>query len=77
VPLRASLPADVAQAYETAQRDNRHDLLATAMCTEMCSELIDEGVEHLHFYTLNQAGMTRNICRALGVTPDTTLMDVA
>jgi len=34
-------------------------------------------VENLHFYTLNQAGMTRNICRALGVTPDTTLMDVA
>ena len=65
----AKVPAWLDQAFETAIRDDRHDLLATAVCTELCSELIDEGVEMLHFYTLNRPDMTREVCRALGVTP--------
>lgn len=65
------------QAFETAIRDDRHDLLATALCTEMCSKLVDEGVETLHFYTLNRPDLTRNVCRALGVMPQIALSDVA
>lgn len=71
------VPGWLDDAFEAAIRDDRHDLLATALCTEMCSTLIDEGVEDLHFYTLNKAELTRNICRALGVTPDLALEDVA
>ena len=71
------IPAWVGQAFEVAERDGRHDLLATALCTELCSELTDEGVEDLHFYTLNRADLTRDVCRALGVTPRVTLSDVA
>ncbi|MDF1729701.1 MAG: methylenetetrahydrofolate reductase [NAD(P)H], partial [Sulfitobacter sp.] len=71
------VPDWVAQAFEAATRDDRHDLLALSLCTELCSELIEEGVEDLHFYTLNRAELTRDVCRALGVTPQASLRDVA
>lgn len=73
----ASVPQWLNDAFETAQRDNRQDLLATAVCTELCSDLIDEGVDHLHFYTLNRPDLTRDICHALGVLPQVALRDVA
>ncbi|WP_187432075.1 5,10-methylenetetrahydrofolate reductase [Roseobacter fucihabitans] len=73
-----SIPAWLDQAFEAALRDDRHDLLATAVCTELCSELLDEGVDALHFYTLNRPDMTREICHALGVTQAVTgIRDVA
>ncbi len=28
------------------------------------------GVDDLHFYTLNRPQMTRDVCHALGVTPE-------
>ncbi|MGC1506284.1 MAG: methylenetetrahydrofolate reductase [NAD(P)H] [Sulfitobacter sp.] len=71
------VPGWLDDAFEAAIRDDRHDLLATALCTEMCSALIAEGVEDLHFYTLNRAELTRNVCRALGVTPQVSVRDVA
>ena len=71
------IPAWVDDAFSKAERDDRTNLLATSLCTEMCSELVDEGVENLHFYTLNRAELTRDVCRALGVTPQVTLEDVA
>ena len=73
----ASVPAALDEAYAAAIRDDRHDLLSTALCTEMCSELVSEGVENLHFYTLNRPELTRAVCRALGVTAQTSLSDVA
>ncbi len=73
-----TVPAWLDQAFETAIRDDRHDLLAKAICTEMCSDLVDEGVETLHFYTLNRPDLTREICHALGVTQAITgVRDVA
>ncbi|WP_300016182.1 methylenetetrahydrofolate reductase [NAD(P)H] [uncultured Roseobacter sp.] len=74
----ATIPAWLDQAFDAAIRDDRHDLLATAICTELCSDLVDEGVEDLHFYTLNRPDMTREICHALGVTLATSgVRDVA
>ena len=73
-----TIPAWLDQAFDAAIRDDRHDLLAKALCTEMCSELVDEGVESLHFYTLNRPDLTREICHALGVTQAITgVQDVA
>ncbi|MGI3211244.1 methylenetetrahydrofolate reductase [NAD(P)H] [Roseovarius tibetensis] len=71
------IPAWVDDAFDKALRDNRQDLLATALATELCSTLIDEGVQDLHFYTLNRPDLTRDVCHALGVTPNVTLRDVA
>ncbi|MEP3296424.1 MAG: methylenetetrahydrofolate reductase [NAD(P)H] [Pseudoruegeria sp.] len=71
------VPAWLEDAFEKAQRDDREELLATALCTELCSDLIDGGVEHLQFYTLNRPHLTRDVCHALGVTPDVSLEKVA
>ncbi|KRS15937.1 methylenetetrahydrofolate reductase [NAD(P)H] [Roseovarius indicus] len=74
-----SVPAWLADAFEKAQAhdDGREDLLAVAVATELCSKLIDGGVEHLHFYTLNRPDLTRDVCHALGVRSKVELRDVA
>lgn len=72
-----AIPDWLPSAFETAQRDDRQDLLATALCTEMCDELLQEGVEDLHFYTLNKPELSRDVCHALGVTQKAVLEKVA
>ena len=71
------IPDWVQKAFEKAVRDDREDLLATAICTELCSDLIEGGVDKLHFYTLNRPEMTRDVCFALGITPKAELQNVA
>ena len=73
----ASVPAWLDDAFAKAARDGREDLLATALCTELCDTLLSEGVPALHFYTLNRATLTRDVCYALGVTPEVALQNVA
>ncbi len=67
----AHIPDWLDSAFRTALRDGngRHDILAISVCTELCSELIDGGVEHLHFYTLNRPNLTREVIHALGLSP--------
>lgn len=71
------IPGWVDQAFDAAERDGRSRLLATSLCTEMCSELLAEGVEALHFYTLNKPHLTRDVVHALGLAPDPALENVA
>ncbi len=71
------IPDWVDHAFEKAQRDDREDLLATALCTELCSDLLEGGVDKLHFYTLNRPELTRDVCFALGITPKAELQNVA
>lgn len=71
------IPAWMDEAYRAAERDNRTELLSTSLCTELCSELVSEGVDSLHFYTLNRPDLTRDVCRALGVTPQSQMSNVA
>ncbi len=73
----ASIPAWLDDAFDKAARDGREQLLATALCSELCDTLMGEGVEHLHFYTLNRAQLTRDVCHALGVTAQVQLQNVA
>ncbi|MFY0597513.1 MAG: methylenetetrahydrofolate reductase [NAD(P)H] [Cognatishimia sp.] len=73
----ASFPTWLQDAFEKAERDNREELLATALCTELCDALRTEGVDHFHFYTLNRPELTRDVCHALGVTPVSKLENVA
>ncbi|MCX7645205.1 MAG: methylenetetrahydrofolate reductase [NAD(P)H] [Rhodobacteraceae bacterium] len=73
----AKVPAWLDEAFAAARRDRREELLATALATELCSELIEGGVEHLHFYTLNRPHLTREVCHALGITPKAALQKVA
>ncbi|MCE8440680.1 methylenetetrahydrofolate reductase [NAD(P)H] [Rhodovulum sulfidophilum] len=73
----AHVPAHVDEAFETAIRDGREELLGKAMATELCTELMEGGVRDFHFYTLNKPHLTRDICHALGVLPDAHLEKVA
>ncbi|NNE81285.1 MAG: methylenetetrahydrofolate reductase [NAD(P)H] [Silicimonas sp.] len=73
----AHIPPRLAQAFDTSERDGRTELLATAVCTQLCSKLLDQGVEHLHFYTLNAPKITRDVVHALGLVPEATLEKVA
>ncbi|WP_414897583.1 methylenetetrahydrofolate reductase [Rhodovulum sp. YEN HP10] len=73
----AHVPPHVDEAFETAIRDGREGLLGKAMATELCTGLMEGGVRDFHFYTLNKPHLTRDICHALGVVPDTHLEKVA
>jgi methylenetetrahydrofolate reductase (NADPH) len=73
----AKIPDRLARAFDTAERDDRTALLAIAECTHLCSQLIDGGVDHLHFYTLNNPILTRDVVHALGLAPDSNLEKVA
>lgn len=73
----AHVPTRLAQDFDRAIRDGRESLLATAHCASLCDELLEGGVQHLHFYTLNRPEMTRDILHAVGLAPDVALEDVA
>lgn len=73
----ASVPSSLVDAYATARRDGREALLSVAHCTQLCDRLISEGVEDLHFYTLNRPNLTRDVCHALGITSQVALEKVA
>ena len=65
---QASVPAWMHKAFENADSQEETEILSTALATEMCDDLMNEGVQHLHFYTLNNPDLTYNICRGLGVS---------
>jgi len=73
----AQVPAKLDEAFTRAVADGREELYALAQCTALCDRLIQGGVEDLHFYTLNRPGLTRDVCTALGVTPQPRLEEVA
>lgn len=77
----ASIPAKLRERFERAiaRQDGSADLLATAICVEQCDDLRRNGVEHLHFYTLNRPELTINCCLALGhkLQPRPTVLAVA
>jgi methylenetetrahydrofolate reductase (NADPH) len=73
----AQVPAKLDEAFSRAARDGREALYSLAQCTSLCERLIAGGVEDLHFYTLNRPDLTRDVVRALGITPDVALEKVA
>ena len=72
-----SVPGWMDDAFATAKRDGREDLLATSICASLCDALVAGGVEHLHFYTLNRPELTRDVCAALGLVGSAPLQAVA
>lgn len=72
-----SVPEKLDAAFTRAARDGREELYALAHCTALCEKLIAGGVQDLHFYTLNKPDLTRDVVRALGITPEIALGKVA
>lgn len=71
------VPPRLDEAFAMAARDGREELLALTQCTTLCDRLISEGVQDLHFYTLNKPHLTREVCRALGLGHELALEKVA
>ena len=64
----ASIPAAIADAFDGLDEDPEvRTLIAAHMAVEQCRYLLDRGVRHFHFYTLNRADLTLAICHMLGV----------
>ncbi|MFV0490922.1 MAG: methylenetetrahydrofolate reductase [NAD(P)H] [Pseudorhodobacter sp.] len=62
-----AIPAGLDEAFDKAKQDGREAEMALDHSVTLCSRLIAEGVEDLHFYTLNRPELTRDVCHALGV----------
>ena len=73
----AQIPQKLDEAFATAARDGREELLALTQCVALCDRLVEGGVEDLHFYTLNRPNLTREVVRALGIAPELILEKVA
>jgi methylenetetrahydrofolate reductase (NADPH) len=71
------VPQKLDEAFATAVRDGRAELLALTHCTQLCDKLLEGGVGDLHFYTLNRPHLTREVVRALGIMPEVALEKVA
>lgn len=72
-----AIPPALDDTFAAAIADGREEEIATRHCIDLCSRLLGEGVEDLHFYTLNKPHLTREICLALGVAPAASLEKVA
>jgi len=72
-----SVPAGLDEVFAAAKAEGREEALSIDLCVKLCERLIAEGVEDLHFYTLNRPYLSRDVCLALGVVPDTGLGKVA
>ncbi len=64
----ASVPAWLADRFEGLEEDPvTRRLVAAAVCAEQVIDLIDRGVTHLHFYTMNRADLVFAICHLIGL----------
>ena len=61
-----SVPDWAIDAFEAAGKDGEAQL-AQDLCVKLCRDLLNGGVDHLHFYTLNKPDLTLAVCRELGV----------
>jgi methylenetetrahydrofolate reductase (NADPH) len=66
----ASIPAWIAQRFEGLDEDvATRRLVAAAVCAEQVVDLIDRGVTHIHFYTMNRADLVYAVCHLIGLRP--------
>lgn len=64
----ASVPQRLADRFEGLDDDpTTRRLIAAVVCAEQVIDLIDRGVTHLHFYTLNRADLVFAICHLIGL----------
>ncbi|GGX55614.1 methylenetetrahydrofolate reductase [Tateyamaria omphalii] len=71
------IPVATATAFDRADREDRAQLFALTHCADLCDTLVTEGVDKLHFYTLNRPDLTLKVCRALGLVRPRQMRNVA
>jgi methylenetetrahydrofolate reductase (NADPH) len=66
----ASVPAWLAERFEGLDDDPAtRKLIAAAVAAEQVLDLVDRGVTHFHFYTMNRADLVYAVCHLLGLRP--------
>lgn len=64
----ASIPTWFAHQFDGLDEDPvTRQIVAGAVAVDLCNRLIDEGVDQLHFYSLNRSELVVGICHMLGV----------
>jgi methylenetetrahydrofolate reductase (NADPH) len=65
-----TMPAWLARRFDGLDADpaTTH-LVAAAVAAEQAMDLVDHGIKHVHFYTLNRADLVYAICHLLGLRP--------
>jgi methylenetetrahydrofolate reductase (NADPH) len=65
-----TMPSWLARRFEGLDNDpGTTHLVAAAVAAEQVMDLVDQGIKHFHFYTLNRADMVFAICHLLGLRP--------
>ncbi len=66
----ASIPQWLADRFEGLDDDpTTRRLIAATVTAEQVFDLVDQGIDHFHFYTMNRADLVFAICHLLGVRP--------
>lgn len=65
------VPAHVDEAFTKASETGDTGFGAE-FCIDQCRQLMEGGVDHLHFYTLNKPHLSRGVIEALGLAPEVT-----
>jgi len=66
----AGVPAWLGTLYEGLEDDpEQRALIGASVAAEQARRLVVEGIDELHFYTLNRADLTIATCRLLGLKP--------
>jgi len=66
----ASVPSWLERRFEGLDGDTETShYVAAAVATDQVLELVEEGIRHFHFYTLNRASLVYAICHSLGLRP--------
>jgi methylenetetrahydrofolate reductase (NADPH) len=74
----ASVPRRYGALFERLRGDAQGSYrLAVELATALCERLLDEGVDHFHFYTLNQTDLCLDISLALGARFNSTRISSA
>jgi methylenetetrahydrofolate reductase (NADPH) len=64
---QASVPAHLNKKFEGLEGNpGEAQRIATDLLAAQAQDLAENGVEHIHFYTLNKAAITAEACAALG-----------
>lgn len=73
----AKVPGWMEAAYARAEEAGAAELLSISIAAEICDSLLGEGVDRLHFFTLNRPDLVWRVCGALGIEPQATRIAMA
>ncbi|KIW32970.1 methylenetetrahydrofolate reductase [Cladophialophora immunda] len=72
---KCHVPPEWFEALEPVKNDDAAvRAIGKDLVADMCRKILDSGIQHLHFYTMNLAQATRMVLEELSLTPETSGM---